>query len=184
MDNGASSYRRFLEKENEGLSELIRDYSDGLVFYINSLVNNISVAEELSEEVFVELVVGKPKFSGKSSFKTWLYSIARHIAMDHLKAKSRFSDIPVDEMYSLSDEVDLEKRCLKDEQKIQVHKCLGKLIPEHRQVLWLSYFDELSNTDIARIMGRSNRQVENLLYRAKKALKKELEKEGYEHEEF
>ena len=101
MDNGASSYRRFLENENEGLSDLIRDYNDGLVFYINSLVNNFCIAEELTEEVFVELVVNKPKFSGKSSFKTWLYSIARHIAIDYLKNKSRFFDLPIDEMYSL-----------------------------------------------------------------------------------
>ena len=184
MDNGASSYRRFLENENEGLSDLIRDYNDGLVFYINSLVNNFCIAEELTEEVFVELVVNKPKFSGKSSFKTWLYSIARHIAIDYLKKKSRFFDLPVDEMYSLSDELDLEKRCLKEEQKIQVHKCIGKLLPDYRQVLWLSYFEELSNTDIARIMSKSNRQVENLLYRAKQALKNELEKEGYEYEEL
>lgn len=63
MDNGASSYRRFLAGEDGALSELIRCHNDGLVLYINSIVNNICVAEELAEEVFVELVVKKPRFS-------------------------------------------------------------------------------------------------------------------------
>ncbi|MDO4864882.1 MAG: sigma-70 family RNA polymerase sigma factor [Ruminococcus sp.] len=184
MDNGASSYRRFLADENEGLSELIRDYNDGLVFYINSLVDNFCIAEELTEEVFAELVVNKPRYSGKSSFKTWLYSIARYIAIDYLKSRNRFSDVPVDEMYTLADEVDLERRFLREEQRIQLHRCLGRLTADYRQVLWLSYFEELSNTDIAGIMGKSNRQVENLLYRAKQALKNELGKEGYVYEEL
>ena len=65
-----------------------------------------------------------------------------------------------------------------------MHYFIGKLLPDYRQVLWLSYFEELSNTDIARIMSKSNRQVENLLYRAKQALKNELEKEGSEYEEL
>ena len=107
MDNGASSYRRFLAGDNDGLAEIVREYSDGLIFYINSFVRNISTAEEIMEDVFVEIALKKPKFSGKSSFKTWLYTIARNISIDSLKKKSRYSDTPVDEMYDLSDEHDL-----------------------------------------------------------------------------
>ena len=44
MDNGASSYRRFLDGDNKGLSEIVRDYKDGLMLYLNGFVNNISVA--------------------------------------------------------------------------------------------------------------------------------------------
>ena len=47
-------------------------YRDGLVLYLSSLVCNISLAEEVMEETFVKLYVKKPKFKGKSSFKTWL----------------------------------------------------------------------------------------------------------------
>ena len=184
MDNGASSYRRFLAGEDEALSELIRCHNDSLVLYINSIVNNICIAEELTEEVFVELVVKKPRFSGKSSFKTWLFSIAKHITADYLKSSPDLSDIPVDEMYSLSDKEDLEKRYLREEQRIMLHRCLGRLEENYRQVLYLSYFEELSNTETARIMKKTNRQVENLLYRAKQALKKELEMEGYVYEEL
>ena len=85
MDNGASSYRRFLEGDNEGLAEIIREYSDGLIFYINSYVHNISLAEEIMEDVFVYIAVKRPKYMEKSSFKTWLYAIARYTSIDCLK---------------------------------------------------------------------------------------------------
>ena len=50
MDNGASSYRRFLDGDENGLVEIIRDYKDGLIFYLNGFTQNIYVAEELAEE--------------------------------------------------------------------------------------------------------------------------------------
>ncbi|SEK29423.1 hypothetical protein SAMN02910353_00389 [Ruminococcus sp. YRD2003] len=57
MDNGASSYRRFLAGDREGLAEIVREYSDGLILYINSFVKNICVSEELMEDVFVEIAM-------------------------------------------------------------------------------------------------------------------------------
>lgn len=43
MDNGASSYRRFLDGDDKGLEEIVRDYKDGLILYLNSYVSNISM---------------------------------------------------------------------------------------------------------------------------------------------
>ena len=76
MDNGASSYRRYLDGDDSGLVELVRDYKDGLILYLNGITGNFCLAEELMEDTFFKLAAKKPKFSGKSSFKTWLYSIA------------------------------------------------------------------------------------------------------------
>ena len=56
MDNGASSYRRFLDGDDKGLAEIVRDYSDGLILYLNGIVNNISVAEELMEETLFNII--------------------------------------------------------------------------------------------------------------------------------
>ena len=50
MDNGASSYRRFLDGDDEGIVEIIRDYKDGLILYLNGFTQDISTAEELMEE--------------------------------------------------------------------------------------------------------------------------------------
>ena len=89
MDNGASSYRRFRDEGDEsGLAEIIRDYRDGLIFYLNGFVNNIQVAEELAEDTFVLLGTKKPKDKGIGSFKTWLYTIGRNIALNYLKRRA------------------------------------------------------------------------------------------------
>ena len=51
MDNGASSYRRFLEGDSNGLVEIIRDYKDGLILYLNGIVQNLYVAGSLNEAI-------------------------------------------------------------------------------------------------------------------------------------
>ena len=62
MDNGACSYRRFRDEGDEnGLAEIIKDYRDGLIFYLNGFVNNIHIAEELAEDTFVLLGTKKTK---------------------------------------------------------------------------------------------------------------------------
>lgn len=53
-----------------------------------------------------------------------------------------------------------------------------------RQVLWLLYFEGMSGTDAAIIMKKNSRQISNLVYRAKSALKSELDKEGFVYEEL
>jgi RNA polymerase sigma-70 factor (ECF subfamily) len=60
---------------------------------------------------------------------------------------------------------------------------LHSLKTEYRQVLYLSYFEGFSNAEAAIIMKKSKRQIETLLYNAKKALKTELERSGFEYEE-
>lgn len=182
MDNGEISYRRFLAGDDEGMVEIIRDYKDGLILYLNGITGNILLAEEIMEDTFFKIVTRKPKFSGKSSFKTWLYAIGRNSALDSLRRRSRFSDKPVDEYTDLADELSIEKEYLKEEQKIALHRALQKMNPDYRQVLYLVFFENFSNSETAKIMHKTKRQVENLLYRAKQSLKSELEKEGFEYE--
>ncbi len=185
MDNGASSYRRFLEGDEGGIADIIRDYKDGLIFYLLGFTRNIYTAEEIMEETFIKLVVKKPRYSEKYSFKTWLYTIGRHAAIDFLRHSSRESDTPIEELAeALRDEQNLELSYIKSERKITVHKAMNKLSGKYRQVLYLSFFEDMKNAEIAAVMRKSKRQTENLLYRAKQALKAELEKEGFTYEEL
>jgi RNA polymerase sigma-70 factor (ECF subfamily) len=185
MENGASSYRRFLDGDDQSFLEIIRDYKDGLIFYLDSFTRNIHTAEELMEETFVRLVIKKPKYVESASFKTWLYTIARHVAVDWIRKNSRFGLVPLDEVANyLPDEADLEREYLREERKIALHRAMRKLNPDYAQVLWLAFFEELSNGEIAAVMNKTKRQIEKMLYRAKQALKTELNKEGIYCEEL
>ncbi|MDO4863271.1 MAG: RNA polymerase sigma factor [Ruminococcus sp.] len=184
MDNGASSYRRFLDGDKEAIVKIVSEYNNGLVLFLNSITGNICLAEELAEDVFCELLLEKPRYNGRSSFKTWLYAIARYKAVHMLRRYRRTADVPIDELYALSDEEDIERDYLKSVQRIAVHKALGRISRDYSQALYLTYFEGFSNTETAKIMRKSNRQIENLLYRAKIALRAELEKEGFVYEEL
>ena len=182
MDNGASSYRRFLDGDESGLVDIIRDYKDGLILYLNSFTGNIHIAEELAEDTFVKLGTKKPKDKGKGSFKTWLYTIARNIAVDYLRHNS-YKSVSIYEIQELiSDEETLEQAYIKEERKITVHKALRRLKPEYRQILWLIYFEDCSNKEAAAIIKKSVHSVETLVYRARLSLKSELEREGFTYE--
>ena len=185
MDKGASYYRRFLDGDDDGFVEIIKEYKDGLTLYLNGYVNNMFTAEELMEETFFKIVMKKPRFRGNHSFKTWLYTIGRNVAIDHLRRHKSLSDMPFEELErALAEEDSVEQAYLREERKITVHKALRMLTPAYRQVLYLTYFEGFSNAEAAQAMKKNTRQIENLVYRAKQALRSTLEKEGFAYEEL
>ena len=181
MDNGYKNYRRYLEGDDDALAELMKEYENGLILYINSIVHDIAFSRELSDEVFFRLALKKPAYKENYSFKAWLYAIGRNLAKNHLtrfmvKVRAESLDEPI-----VSSE-DLERADIKNEEKLMLHRTMKKLKTQHQQVLTLVYFEQLSNAEAAEVMHKTVRQIENLLYRAKISLKAELEKEGFEYE--
>ncbi len=184
MDNGASSYRRFLDGDDKGLAEIVENYKDGLILYLNGYVNNVFIAEELTEDTFFRLIIKKPRYFGKSTFKSWLYAIGRNVAIDFVRHNSKQLNTPIEDMENyLSEEQSLEQSYIKEERKIAVHKALSKLPNDYRTVLWLVFFEGFSNKEAAIVLKKNERQVRNLLYRAKQSLKSKLEEEGFVYEE-
>ena len=188
MDNGASSYRRFLEGDDSGLCEIVRDYKDGLILFLHSITRDLGLAEELCEDTFVRLAVKKPRFSGRSTFKTFLYAIGRRVAADHLRRLSRREILSLEalseEGFDLPAEEDVVSAYLRDERKQIVHRALGRLTDSHREVLWLVYFENLSVKEAAGVLGKTVHAAESLIHRARLSMKAELEKEGITHEDL
>ena len=181
MENGVISYQRYIEGDDAALAELMHDYENGLILYIDSIVHDIAVSREISDEVFFKLALKKPVYKEDHSFKAWLYSIGRNLAKNHITRfiiKNRTVSIDED----IKDPEDLEREHIKNEEKIMLHRTMKKLKTQHQQVLTLVYFEQLSNKEAAQVMHKTVKQIENLLYRAKIVLREELEKEGFEYE--
>ena len=70
MNNGAECYSRFLSGDKKAIEEIIRDYKDGLIFYLFSIVGDIHASEELAIDTFIKLFSEQPKFKGEGAFKT------------------------------------------------------------------------------------------------------------------
>lgn len=184
MDNGACSYRRFLDGDDNGFVEIIKDYKDGLILYINNFTENIYTSEDLAEDTFVKIITKKPRFSGKSSFKTWLYAIGRNVTLDYLR-RHKTAEISYDELPEIKEEqANLEAQYIQKEDQAALHRAMEKLSPQYKQVLWLVYFENFSNQETAVVLKKSVRNVETLLYRAKQSLKSELNKEGFIYEKL
>lgn len=184
MVNSGESYRLFLEGDERGLVQIIQANRDGLMLYLNGYVCDLAVAEELAEDTFLKLVLKKPRFSARSSFKTWLYAIGRNLALDYLKRK-RKKDLSLDDCLEVADEsASLEAAYIHQEDKIQIHRLMKKMKPEYRQVLWLVYFEGFTCREAGKIMGKSPHNTETLIYRARQALKSKLIEEGYHYEKL
>ena len=183
MDTGAESYCRFLNGDDNGITEIIRDYKDGLMLFLNRYVNNIHIAEELTEDTFFKLVTKKPRFTQNNSFKTWLYTIGRNVVLNYIKHNRNIVKASFEELKNpCADEEYAERSYLRKEQNLQLSSILAKIGSNYATVLHLKYFEDMSNKQIAEVLKKNKRQVENMLYQAKKALKTELEKEGFIYE--
>jgi RNA polymerase sigma-70 factor (ECF subfamily) len=84
----------------------------------------------------------------------------------------------------LSQEQSLERSYIKEERKILLHRVLSELATDYRTILWLVFFEGFSNKEAAIALKKNDRQIKNLLYRAKQSLKSKLEKEGFTYEEL
>ncbi|MBQ9314555.1 MAG: RNA polymerase sigma factor [Clostridia bacterium] len=179
MDNGASSYRRFLEGDEKALNEIVEMYGDNLMFFINGFVNNITLAEDIMEDTFMELIVHKHLFRGESSFKTYLFKIGRNKALNALKKNKVLVCFDKD----IEDEARLEDLIIKNDKAKHIREAMKKINGVYAQVIHLLYFESMSYEEIGKVLKKNNKQVKNLAYRARNSLKEVLEKEGFSYEE-
>ena len=178
MDNGESSYRRFLDGDEKAFGELLDMYSENLIFFINRYVGNVAVAQEISEDVFVELLIHKRRYNFKTSLKTYIFTIARNKAVSYVRRCARRPEYAYDYIENEADVKCLEDEFIKKERDRELHTALNSLAEDYKTVLHLIYFEEMSYEQAGSVMKKNRKQIENLAYRARQALKKELEKEA------
>ncbi len=183
MDNGESSYRRFLDGDENAFGEIVAAHKDNLIFFINRYVHNIAVAEELAQDVFVELLIHKRRYNFKTSLKTYIFTIGRNLAVSYVRKCARRPECAYEFIENEQDSVRLEDEFIKKEQERELHEALGRIADGYSTALHLIYFEGMSYEQVGRVMKKNKKQVENIVYRAKKALRKELEKEASLHED-
>ncbi|MBO5867683.1 MAG: sigma-70 family RNA polymerase sigma factor [Oscillospiraceae bacterium] len=178
MDNGASSYRRYLNGDEDAFGELVKEYFDNLVFFVNRFIQDYEAAEDIALDVFTRLVVDKHRYNFRVSFKTYLFMLGRSRALDYIRHRNRHPEAALSEAAQIPDGAPTpEEKLLADQQKQALHQALEQLNEEMRLVVHLTYFEELSAEDVAKILKKSRKQVYNLLYRAKNILRTVLWKE-------
>ena len=72
-----------MKSEDELIEELFSEYSSLIYRFILLMINSKEEAEDLTQEVFIKAYKGLPSFKGNSTYKTWLYTIARNLTYDY-----------------------------------------------------------------------------------------------------
>ena len=170
-------YRVYLaEGSEDALRELLLRHRESLTLFLFGYVRNMDDAEELMLDAFAAAAARTSAYSGRSSFRTWLFGIGRHLALRHLR---RRRELPQPELGETGESPELE--LMRSEQKRQLYAAMERLQPEYRQALYLLYFEDMEVEEVSRVMGKTRKQVYNLTERGKKALRTELERMGFDY---
>ena len=166
-------YSVFLAGDNAGFERLVIRYKDGLIYYLNKIINNITIAEDLAQDAFVEVYVHKERLvPGKAYFKTYLYTIGHHKAVDFVRKSKRevLTDFQETEESAVSGADSPEVHLLEQEGKEELYRALDGLKEEYQKILVLTELEGMKLKDAAKVMGKTEPQVKVLAHRARKAL--------------
>ena len=173
------AYAAFCAGNQSAFDPIIEEFQQGLIFFLRGYVRCYDTAEDLAEDVFVELLVHKGRFRGQSSLKTFLYSVARHKAIDHLRREKRRPTVAIDDLAERPDDADSpEQQYLAQERAQVIGRAIGEVPPEYQEVLYMLYIQKMRYDEIAQILHKTNKQIDNIAYRARNILREALGKEA------
>lgn len=182
MDN-PELLKKLKHKDENAFREIVNNYQKMILNTCYRFVYNKEAAEDITQEVFIEVYRSVKLFRSESKFSTWIYRIAVTKSLDYLKfqkRKKRFSllrnlmgsDSGTEEFPST--EYSPEKQIENDERVRILREAIDKL-PENQKIAFtLSKYDDLSYQEISEILGTTISSVESLIHRAKINLRKKL----------
>ena len=172
--------------EEPAFKYLVENYQDRVFNTAIGIVQNAEDAEDVAQEVFIQVYRSIHSFKGESKLSTWLYRIATTRALDLLrsrKSKKRFGFIqrmfgdgnePLHEIPDFNHPgVALDRK----ENAAKLFKAIGQLPDNQKTAFTLHKLEDLSYQEISDVMQTSVAAVESLMHRAKQNLRKMLEKE-------
>jgi RNA polymerase sigma-70 factor (ECF subfamily) len=152
--------------DRAAFEELVGLYQPRLRYFMARMVGE-HAADDRLQEVWLEVYRGVARLADPGAFHAWLYQIARRRALRELRKKQKPLS-PLEGM-DLAEEAEEE---FSAEDAERVHEGLGRLAPEHREVLLLRFFEGMAYEDIARVLGCHLGTVRSRLHYAKRALRR------------
>ena len=169
-------YGQYLCGDETGLELLIKKYGDPLTLYIDGYLHDVHEAEDLMMETFSWLFTKKPRIRD-GCFKAYLYKAARHMALRHKSRRRIFFSL--DDLTREPEAQTLVEEIVRTKERNQIlHLCMDELNSDYREALYLTYFEGMSYQQAAEVMGKSVKQITNMVYRGKERLRGLLKREG------
>lgn len=164
--------------DKEAFAQFYQRHNRPLFAFLVKLVRERTMAEEVLNETMLEIWRQAGRFEGKSSVTTWLFSIAHHKAVSRLRKKREVA-LDDDVAANIVDDSPAPDSLAADRNMSRMLQSLmERLSDDHREILHLAYFQELSVQEIAEILDLPENTVKTRMYYARQRLKSMLESAG------
>jgi RNA polymerase sigma-70 factor (ECF subfamily) len=176
----AELVRRAAAGDTAAFEPLVRRYSDTIVRFARHMVGDFQAAEDIAQDTFLKAFSHIGRLEDAAKFTTWLYSIARHLCLDWIRARR-----PTVSMEALEDDgVEVsgdpgdapERSVVTGEMHGRVLAELQRLRTDYREILLMKHVYELSYKEISEVAGLSVSAVGEKLSRVRELLRKRLRK--------
>jgi len=162
---------RFQAGDRAAFDELYQRYRHRLLRYCLKRVGDRETADEIAQEAFTRALKAMPTFAGERRFYPWVTVIASRLCIDHYRQTARLQATGTLDAQFVDGDHEAVDAAIDSE---LVTKAMGRLLHRHRDVLRLREIDGLSYQQIADQYGINSRTVDALLFRARKALRREF----------
>ena len=155
------------------LEEIFDMYYDKIYSFTLFRVQSIHDAEDITSNVFCKAVKSFMSYRKECSVSTWLLSIALNEIKNYYRGRREYLNLEYAESYPARENA--EDSVLANERARSLYAAVAELDERQRNIVLLRYYGDMSNKEIALLLKLTETNVETILYRAKKILKKFLE---------
>ncbi len=155
-------------------SILYKRYSGKVFSKCISLLKNEELAQDATQDIFMKIYLNLAKFSGKSKFSTWVYSITYNYCIDFLRRKKKEKNLFSEDIENTAEPIEeVPDKELLEMEVARLKVILEKIPSGDKAVLMMKYQDDLSIKEISEVLDKSESAVKMKIKRAKhKAHKK------------
>ncbi len=158
--------------DRAAFEELVELYQPRLRYFLVRMVGEDHAADDLLQEVWLDVYRGVARLADPGAFPAWLYRIARNRTLAELRKRRH----PLSSLEGIDLAEEEEEDDFSAEDAERVHAALGRLAPEHREVLLLRFVEAMTYEEIADITGCQLGTVRSRIHYAKRALRRVMEK--------
>ncbi len=173
----------YLETQNVAYFNIIYKRYAGKIFgKCLSLLKSESEAEDATQDIMMKILMNMAKFSGKSRFSTWIYSITYNYSIDYLRRKKKDPSVYIEDYLENVDvEDEVSDSFMLEVSVARLKKILNDIPSGDRTILLMKYQDEMSIKEIGGILNKSESAIKMKIKRAKQKFRKTY-KENYKEE--
>lgn len=173
-------YKDYLNGEKQAFEYLYSKYKSRIEYFIYNIVKDYQKAEDLAQDTFIYAM--QNKMQENSSFKYYIYLIAKSKAFNYIKLEKRRNEI--NEQYLLKDYESEDKDVLEiitnEETEKELLSSIEELDDKYKNAIYLVNIEGLSYEETSKILGETLQNTKNLVHRGKKQLRKKMLKKGFE----